>query len=174
MIRKQRQKAEQIPPEDPATEQETSRDLPERNVVWFCNNLLIAGGEGGNFDREYRNDAAFERKLKEQNAHLAQRMGKIDVAPLFGCHPLITIMEEFPCFINFAHGARTPMATSTRNMATAATRPCREITRLRPGIELAVAPVNANTTMPVPEPRNAAPGRWTGRFAASARRSPTG
>ena len=82
--------------------------LPGRNVVWFCNNLLIGGGEGGNFDREYKDDAAFEEKLEAQNAHLRERMGEIDVAPLFGCHPLITIMEEFPCGINFLHGARTP------------------------------------------------------------------
>ena len=82
--------------------------LPGRNVVWFCNNLLIAGGEGGNFDRQYKDDAEFEKKLEEQNEHLQRRMAEVDMVPLFGCHPLITIMEEFPCCINFLRGARTP------------------------------------------------------------------
>jgi len=82
--------------------------LAGRNVVWFCNNLLIATGEGGNFDREYRDTPAFEKKLAAQADHLRARMGKVDLVPLFGCHPLITVMEEFPCAVNFLRGARPP------------------------------------------------------------------
>lgn len=83
-------------------------ELPGRNVVWYCNNLLIGGGEGGNFDRIYRDDEAFEAKLEAQNDYLRSRIGKADLTPLFGCHPLITIMQEFPCAINFEYGARPP------------------------------------------------------------------
>lgn len=82
--------------------------LPGRNVVWYCNNIFIATGEGGSFDRIYRDTPQFDAKLEEQNDHLRRRMGKVDLAPLFGCHPLITIMEEFPCGINFAYGCAPP------------------------------------------------------------------
>jgi hypothetical protein len=83
-------------------------NLTGRNVAWFCNNLAIATGEGGSFDREYKDTPAFDRKLKEQDDYLRAHIGKVDLVPLFGCHPLITIMEEFPDGINFIHGARPP------------------------------------------------------------------
>ena len=84
-------------------------NLPGRNVAWFCNNLAIATGEGGAFDREYRDTPAFEKKLVQQEAHLRGR--RVDLVPLFGCHPLITILQDFPCGINFVHGARPPRET---------------------------------------------------------------
>jgi hypothetical protein len=83
-------------------------NLPGRNVAWFCNNLAMATGEGGGFDRDYRDTPAFEKLLEVQNAHLHQRMKEVDFVPLFGCHPLITIMEEFPCALNFKAGVNAP------------------------------------------------------------------
>lgn len=83
-------------------------NLAGRNVAWFCNNLAIATGEGGSFDREYKDTPAFDKKLEAQNEYLRAQMGKVDLVPLFGCHPLITIMEEFPDGINFIRGARPP------------------------------------------------------------------
>lgn len=82
--------------------------LPGRNIAWFCNNLSFATGEGGSFDNEYRDDAQFEVKLAAQAAHWQACMGNVDMVPFFGCHPLKTIMKDFPCYLNFPHGARLP------------------------------------------------------------------
>lgn len=80
-------------------------NLPGRNVAWFCNALGIATGEGGAFDQVYRDTEAFEEKLAYQQNYIKNR--RVDVLPLFGCHPLITILEGFPCN-NFRYGARPP------------------------------------------------------------------
>lgn len=83
-------------------------NLSGRNVAWFCNNLVFPTGEGGSFDDDYRDDQRFEAKLAQQHAFLQAWMPKLDFVPLFGCHPLKTVMQDFPCYLNFAHGQRRP------------------------------------------------------------------
>ena len=80
--------------------------LPGRNVVWFCNNLLIGGYQAPfYFDKVYRDTAKFEAVLEKVNGYLDERADSIDFTAMFGCHPLITITEEFADAINFLHGA---------------------------------------------------------------------
>ena len=85
--------------------------LPGRNVVWFCNNLLIGGYQAGfYFDQAYRDTPKFEAQLAKVSDYLNQRAAGFDFTAMFGCHPVITMMEKFPDAINFANGA-TPRAS---------------------------------------------------------------
>lgn len=80
--------------------------LPGRNVVWFCNNLLIGGYQAPfYFDQAYRDTPRFEANLAKVNGYLDERARSVDFTAMFGCHPLIAITEKFPDAINFANGA---------------------------------------------------------------------
>ncbi len=80
--------------------------LPGRNVVWFCNNLLIGGYQAPfYFDQAYRDTPRFEANLAKVNGYLEERARSVDFTAMFGCHPVIAITERFPDAINFAHGA---------------------------------------------------------------------
>ena len=80
--------------------------LPRRNVVWFCNNLLIGGHQADfYFDQFYRNTPVFEEILARVNPYLDERAKTYDFTAMFGCHPVITIMQQFPDAINFKMGA---------------------------------------------------------------------
>lgn len=81
--------------------------LPGRNVVWFCNNLLIGGYQAPfYFDTAYRDTPKFEASLAKVNGYLDERARAFDFTAMFGCHPVITIMEKFPDAINFFNGAQ--------------------------------------------------------------------
>lgn len=83
--------------------------LPGRNVVWFCNNLLIGGYQAPfYFDQSYRDTPRFEANLAKVNGYLDERARSVDFTAMFGCHPVIAIMQRFPDAINFAHGANPP------------------------------------------------------------------
>jgi len=83
--------------------------LPGRNVVWYCNNLLIGGYQAPfYFDPYYRDTPRFEAALAKVVPYLDERAAAYDFTALFGCHPVITIMEKFPDAINFREGA-TPL-----------------------------------------------------------------
>jgi len=80
--------------------------LPGRNVVWFCNNLLIGGYQARfYFDQFYRDTPKFEKSLAQVNHYLDERSQTHDFTAMFGCHPVITMMEQFPDSINFRNGA---------------------------------------------------------------------
>lgn len=80
--------------------------LPGRNVVWFCNNLLIGGYQADfYFDQYYRDTEKFESVLAKVSPYLQERAKAYDFTAMFGCHPVITIMEKFPDVLNFKHGA---------------------------------------------------------------------
>jgi hypothetical protein len=83
--------------------------LPGKNIVWYCHNLLIGGYQAGfHFDQHYRDTPRFEEQLAKVDGYLADRAREYDFTAMFGCHPVITIMERFPDAINFAHGAAPP------------------------------------------------------------------
>jgi len=85
--------------------------LPGRGVVWYCNNLLMAGagGRGGlYFDTVYRDTPRFEERLARVDGYLTELAQQVDYWPMFGCHPVITVMEAFPDAVNFADGASPP------------------------------------------------------------------
>ncbi|MDD4869086.1 MAG: hypothetical protein PHR77_00900 [Kiritimatiellae bacterium] len=80
--------------------------LPARNVVWYCNNLLIGGYQAPfYFDRYYRDTQKFDTSLAKVNPYLDERAKTFDFTAMFGCHPVITIVEEFPDAVNFKNGA---------------------------------------------------------------------
>jgi hypothetical protein len=80
--------------------------LAKRNVVWFCNNLLIGGHYADfYFDRFYRDTPAFNDILAKVNPYLEERSKTYDFTALFGCHPVMTIMQQFPDALNFKQGA---------------------------------------------------------------------
>jgi len=83
--------------------------LSGRNIVWYCQNLLIGGYQAGfSFDQFYRDTPRFEEQLAKVDGYLAERARECDFTAMFGCHPVITIMERFPDSINFGHGAAPP------------------------------------------------------------------
>ncbi|OGV74374.1 MAG: hypothetical protein A3K19_27255 [Lentisphaerae bacterium RIFOXYB12_FULL_65_16] len=83
--------------------------LPGRNVVWYCNNLLLGGYQADfYFDPHYRDTPKFDAALAKVNPYLDERAASHDFTAMFGCHPVITIMEKFPDAINFRHGATPP------------------------------------------------------------------
>lgn len=83
--------------------------LPGRNVVWYCNNLLIGGYQAPfYFDPHYRDTPTFEATLAKVNPYLDERAAAYDFTAMFGCHPVITVMQKFPDAINFRDGA-TPL-----------------------------------------------------------------
>ncbi len=83
--------------------------LPRRNVVWYCNALTIGGYQAGwHFDTVYRDTAAFEDLLARVDGYLQERAKSYDYTAMFGCHPLITVMKQFPDALNFRHGAAPP------------------------------------------------------------------
>ena len=85
--------------------------LPGRGVVWYCNNLLMAGagGRGGVFfDRVYRDTPRFEENLAKVDGYLTELAQQVDYWAMFGCHPVNTVMEAFPDAVNFANGASPP------------------------------------------------------------------
>lgn len=80
--------------------------LPGRNVVWFCNNLLIGGYQAPfYFDQSYRDTPKFETSLAKVDGYLNERAQAFDFTAMFGCHPVITMMEKFPDSMNFKNGA---------------------------------------------------------------------
>ena len=80
--------------------------LPGRNVVWYCNNLLIGGNQAPfYFDVFYKDTPKFEAQLAKVNPYLDKRAETFDYTAMFGCHPVRALMEEFPDAINFANGA---------------------------------------------------------------------
>jgi len=80
--------------------------LPGRNVVWYCNNLLIGGYQAPfHFDLYYKDTPKFEAQLAKVNPYLDERAEAFDYTAMFGCHPVRALMEEFPDAINFANGA---------------------------------------------------------------------
>ncbi|MGI5818940.1 MAG: hypothetical protein ACOX9R_12680 [Armatimonadota bacterium] len=80
--------------------------LPGHNVVWYCQNLLIGGYQADfAFDRHYRDTPSFEEQLAKVDGYLSERARESTYTAMFGCHPVITIMEEFPCVLNWAYGA---------------------------------------------------------------------
>ena len=80
--------------------------LPGRNVVWWCNNLLIGGYQAPfYFDQFYRDTPKFEQSLAKVDGYLAERAEAFDFTAMFGCHPVITMMQRFPDGINFSNGA---------------------------------------------------------------------
>ena len=79
--------------------------LPKRNVVWYCNNLLSGGYQAGfYFDPFYRETPKFEESLAKVNPYLDERAKEFDFTAMFGCHPVITMMQKFPDSINFKEG----------------------------------------------------------------------
>ena len=83
--------------------------LPGREVVWFCNNLLFGGYRASfYFDPYYRDTPQFEKSLAQVDDHIRQRSNTHDLTCMFGCHPVITMMQRFPDAINFADGATPP------------------------------------------------------------------
>ncbi len=83
--------------------------LPSTNIVWYCHNLLIGGYQAGfAFDTFYRDTPAFEERLTQVDAYLAERAASYDFTAMFGCHPVITVMEAFPDAMNFGYGAAPP------------------------------------------------------------------
>ncbi|MEA3402342.1 MAG: hypothetical protein U9R79_13985 [Armatimonadota bacterium] len=83
--------------------------LPGRNVAWYCNALTIGGYQAGwHFDTLYRDTPAFERQLARVDGYLAERAESYDYTAMFGCHPVITVMRQFPDALNFKHGAAPP------------------------------------------------------------------
>ena len=83
--------------------------LPGKNIVWFCQNLLIGGYQAGfSFDQLYRDTPRFEEQLAKVEGYLAGRVREYDFTAMFGCHPVITVMERFPDAINFGRGAAPP------------------------------------------------------------------
>ena len=82
-------------------------ELPGKTVFWFCQNLVIGRWSGGSFDHAYRDTPLFDEKLAQQQAHLRVSVGREDLVCLNGCHPVNTVMEEFPC-ANFYGGAAPP------------------------------------------------------------------
>ncbi|MEW6360335.1 MAG: hypothetical protein AB1696_28635 [Planctomycetota bacterium] len=80
--------------------------LPGRNIVWYCNNLLIGGYQAKfYFDTFYRDTHRFEESLAKVNPYLEERAREFDYTAMFGCHPVITMMQKFPDSINFREGA---------------------------------------------------------------------
>ena len=80
--------------------------LPGREVVWFCNNLLFGGYRASfYFDPNYRDTPRFEKSLAQVDDHIRQRTEAYDLTCMFGCHPVITMMQRFPDAINFINGA---------------------------------------------------------------------
>ena len=80
--------------------------LPGRNVVWWCNNLLIGGYQAPfYFDQFYRDTPKFEESLAKVDGYLNERAATFDFTAMFGCHPVITMMQAFPDAINFSNGA---------------------------------------------------------------------
>jgi len=83
--------------------------LPGRNIVWYCNNLLIGGYQADfYFDQFYRDTPAFEERLSQVDGYLTERARSHDFTAMFGCHPVITMMERFPDAMNFQGGAQPP------------------------------------------------------------------
>ncbi len=83
--------------------------LPGKNIVWFCQNLLIGGYQASfYFDPFYRDTPRFDEQLAKVDDYLAQRAREYDFTAMFGCHPVITVMERFPDAINFGRGAAPP------------------------------------------------------------------
>ena len=91
--------------------------LQGRGVVWYCNNLLMAGAtmheavdSGGltAFDRIYRDISAFEENLARVDSYLTGLAKAVDYWACFGCHPVNTVMEAFPDVVNFLDGASPP------------------------------------------------------------------
>ena len=83
--------------------------LPGRNIVWYCGNLLLGGYQADFwFDAFYRDTPAFERSLAQVDGYLQQRARSFDYTAMFGCHPVKTVMQEFPDAMNFAAGATPP------------------------------------------------------------------
>jgi len=88
--------------------------LPGREVVWFCGNLLFGGARfrppwpSVVFDTAYRDTAQFEQKLAMVDGYLAERAKAYDLTCMFGCHPVITMMQRFPDALNFSEGADPP------------------------------------------------------------------
>jgi len=79
--------------------------LPGRNIVWYCNNLLIGGYQAPfHFDAHYRDTTRFEEVFAKVDSYLDQRAKDFDFTAMFGCHPVITMMQEFPDAINFFNG----------------------------------------------------------------------
>ncbi|MBT3378519.1 MAG: hypothetical protein HN742_25065 [Lentisphaerae bacterium] len=80
--------------------------LPGREVVWFCNNLLFGGYRAPfYFDPHYRDTPQFEKSLAQVDNHIRGRAETHDLTCMFGCHPVITMMQRFPDAINFINGA---------------------------------------------------------------------
>jgi hypothetical protein len=80
--------------------------LPGRNVVWYCQNLLIGGYQAGfHFDTFYRDTPKFEEQLAKVDGYLSERAREYDYSAMFGCHPIITVMKEFPCCLNWLRGS---------------------------------------------------------------------
>jgi len=83
--------------------------LPGRNVTWFCNNLLIGGYQAPfSFDVFYRDTPKFEESLAKVNPYLDERAKTNDFTAMFGCHPVITIMQKFPDYIFFNGNSPRP------------------------------------------------------------------
>ncbi len=83
--------------------------LPARNIVWFCDNLLIGGYQPDfYFDQAYRDTPKFEAALACVEPYLRQRAQSYDFTAMFGCHPVIAIMQRFPDVLNFDKGAMPP------------------------------------------------------------------
>lgn len=83
-------------------------ELPGRAVGWYCNNLIIGIWGGGSFDLAYRDTPLFEQKMTGQRDYLIAQQGKLDLVSLFGCHPVKTVMQDYPC-ANFYRGAMPPV-----------------------------------------------------------------
>ncbi|MBA2480764.1 MAG: hypothetical protein H0V44_08885 [Planctomycetes bacterium] len=84
--------------------------LGRRNVVWYANNLMFRGLHGDlYFDTLYRDTAAFDHEFTQVDGRIAELARTVDYSPMFGCHPVITMMTEFPC-ANFFGGAAPPRA----------------------------------------------------------------
>ena len=83
--------------------------LPGKEIVWYCNNLLFGGYRARfAFDAFYRDTPQFEQRLAMVDDHIQGRAGTYDLTCMFGCHPVITMMQRFPDAINFTGGASPP------------------------------------------------------------------
>lgn len=80
--------------------------LSGSNVAWYCQNLVIGGYQAGfHFDKYYCDTPKFEEQLAKVDGYLSERAREYTYTAMFGCHPLITIMKEFPCALNWIRGA---------------------------------------------------------------------
>lgn len=82
--------------------------LPGCTVTWYAGTLNLGGFFGG-FDRIYSDDEAFERRMRELDAYIAQEVRKgTEFTVIFLGHPCVVKAKDFPGIIAIANGRNMP------------------------------------------------------------------